>query len=325
MNKAVKQAFLFLGGDAVLRCRNRVPRVLFWHGVDQRCNPEVEQEIYDVEVFKQQIGYLRKHYEIISVEEFERRFNEKKFSGREVVLTFDDGYANNLNVVLPILKQFGLPFTVFVSVEHVEKGLYFPTSVNRIIVHGSGLKKVTIPSRQLTFDLHSKEERHTVADQISNLLKTLPVDQVKTITEDLIQNVTSEKWESLKEKYQSVRPMTWDEVKRLSDAKVTIGSHCMWHICCHQAQPETEVKYQLEESKKQLEQHIGKECRYFAYPNGDYTDFSNACVRSNYALGFSTQGAISVIDCKDPAVVPRISVVGSTNTFRIMTNLYPNR
>ena len=120
-NSTIKKAFLFAGGDFWLRIRNRTPRILFWHGVDQRVNPDVEQEIFDVEVFQQQIAYLNKHYEIISIEEFENRLNTNRFSNKEVVLTFDDGYANNLYVVAPILNKLHLPFTVFVSVEHVEK------------------------------------------------------------------------------------------------------------------------------------------------------------------------------------------------------------
>lgn len=320
-----KKAFLLAGGDFWLRIRNRTPRILFWHGVDKRVNPEVEQEIFDVDVFQQQIAYLNKHYEIISIDEFYNRLNAKRFFGKEVVLTFDDGYANNLYVVAPILNQLHLPFTVFVSVEHVETGLFFPTSVNRIITKGAGLERISIPSRKLNISLSNEKERDQACDSISHLLKTLPVAEVKTITNDLIGNVDSSTWDELRSKYKSVRPMTWDEVKKLSDAGAIIGSHCMWHICCHEKQDEKELDYQISESKRQLEQRLEKECKYFAYPNGDFTDFSNACVLNNYRLGFSTNGRLRVTKNRNNATVPRIGVPGYFDTFRIITNLYPNK
>lgn len=325
MNSFIKQAFLSIGGDTLLRHYNKVPRVLFWHGVDYRCDKNVEQEIFDIEIFEKQISYLERHYEIISIDEFHNRFVNHCFNGKEVVLTFDDGYANNLYVVEPILHRYSLPFTVFVSAEHVDEGLYFPTSVNRIITLGSGLKSISIPSQNLHLSTNTIDERKETAALISSLLKSLPVDDVKAITNELIANVSPQEWVSLQEKFKSVRPMTWSEVKELSDKGVTIGSHCMWHICCHNNQQEQVVKYQLEESKRQIEEHVGKECKYFAYPNGDYTGFSNSIVSNTYSMGFSTEAQKSVINCRNVATVPRIGVVGNMDTFKILTNLYPKK
>lgn len=326
MDKSLfKKSFLLFGGDALLRAINRTPRILFWHGVDQRVDPDVEQEIIDVGVFKQQIEYLNKHYDIISIEEFDRRYKFREFTGREVVLTFDDGYANNLYVVAPILKQWNLPFTVFISSEHIETGLLFPTSVNRIISKGSSLKRLFLPSRDLEFPLNTAVDKRQTCDAISQLLKTLTVDEVKNITKDLVNNVSESEWDALKYRYKSVRPMTWNEVRDLSDIGATIGSHCKWHICCHNHQPETEIKSQLQESKLQIESHLQKECRFFAYPNGDYTDFSNCIVKGVYALGFSTNGKQRIVDCNDSSIIPRISVPGVIDSFRILTNYYPQK
>lgn len=325
MKTVLKNLFLLVGGDGILRLLNRAPRIVFWHGVDERVDPNVEQEIFDIDVFEKQIDYLNRHFEIISMEEFEYRFKNNSFSNKEVVITFDDGYANNLYVVEPILHRYSLPFTVFVSAEHVDEGLYFPTSVNRIITLGSGLKSISIPSQNLHLSTNTIDERKETAALISSLLKSLPVDDVKAITNELIANVSPQEWVSLQEKFKSVRPMTWSEVKELSDKGVTIGSHCMWHICCHNNQQEQVVKYQLEESKRQIEEHVGKECKYFAYPNGDYTGFSNSIVSNTYSMGFSTEAQKSVINCRNVATVPRIGVVGNMDTFKILTNLYPKK
>jgi peptidoglycan/xylan/chitin deacetylase (PgdA/CDA1 family) len=288
---------------------------------------DVEAEIIDVEVFEKQIKYLNKYYEVISIEEFEKRFLTNSFTNSEVVLTFDDGYANNLYVVEPILNKYNLPYTVFISTEHIATGQYYPTSVNRIIVKGSGLKKISLPSQNISFSIETENDINNTVDSISNLLKTLTLKRVREITNDLINNVSKDKWLELQEKYNSVRPMNWDEVIELSNRKnVTIGSHCKYHICCHDNQDLEEIERQILESKQIIEDKLKIECNYFAYPNGDFTNSSNAIVRqAGYKMGFSTQKELSINNNNDLTVIPRIGVPQGINTFKIFTNIFPKR
>jgi peptidoglycan/xylan/chitin deacetylase (PgdA/CDA1 family) len=323
----ISRIFVSLNGDKLLRKVNRTPRVLFWHGIDSKVQNDVEAEIIDVEVFEKQIKYLNKYYEVISIEEFEKRFLTNSFTNSEVVLTFDDGYANNLYVVEPILNKYNLPYTVFISTEHIATGQYYPTSVNRIIVKGSGLKKISLPSQNISFSIETENDINNTVDSISNLLKTLTLKRVREITNDLINNVSKDKWLELQEKYNSVRPMNWDEVIELSNRKnVTIGSHCKYHICCHDNQDLEEIERQILESKQIIEDKLKIECNYFAYPNGDFTNSSNAIVRqAGYKMGFSTQKELSINNNNDLTVIPRIGVPQGINTFKIFTNIFPKR
>ncbi len=322
MKKLLVRLFLFFKGDAILRRINKTPRILFYHGIDNVKYPEIETENIDISVFEKQIEYLIKHYEIISIEEFDKRFRENKFTNKEIVLTFDDGYANNLYIVKPILSKYNLPFTVFASTEHIDTGHFFPTSINRIIVHGAGLDEVSIPSQGLVLSLVTEKERDYAASTISNLLKTMPLDDMKTITQELINNVSAEEWKSLEEKHKSQRPMTWDELIELSKRpNVTIGSHCRWHICCHSNQKEEIVREEIEESKRDLENKLEQECKYFAYPNGDFTDYSNEIVEKNYSMGFSTNRTERVSKNNNLAIMPRISVPSKLSIFKIIINI----
>lgn len=321
----ISRILVLLNVDKLLRKVNRTPRVLFWHGIDSKVQNDVETEIIDVEVFEKQIKYLNKYYEVISIEEFEKRFLTNSFTNNEVVLTFDDGYANNLYLVEPILSRYNLPFTVFISTEHISTGDLFPTSVNRIVTKGAELKDISIPSQNLNFVLDNKENINYATNYISRLLKTLPLKDVREITNDLINNVSKDKWLELQEKYNSVRPMNWDEVRELSSRKnVTIGSHCMWHICCHSNHDNEDVEEQIKDSKKIIEENINLKCNYFAYPNGDFTDFSNTVVVNNYRLGFSTQNR-KVEENNNIAIIPRIAVSSNINRFKILINLFPTK
>lgn len=327
MKKKVKTSFLKLKGDLILKQLNRTPRVLFWHGVDNIIDKEVEAESFDIETFQKQIDYLAKNFEIISIEEFYLRFKEDRFSKREVVLTFDDGYANNLYEVAPILNKRSIPFMVFISTEHIETGALYPTSVARLILLGDGLNRISIPSIDIEdADISSETLKRSIYLQVSKELKNRPVDEVKKIVEELIGNLSELQYDALKAKYKSVIPMNWEEVVKLHQLGATIGSHCQYHICCHENQSPDEVKKQIIESKQTIEDKLKVECKYFAYPNGDYTDISNSFVReAGYTLGFSTEKHNRITIDADVTTIPRIGVPLNIDTFKLFVNLYPKR
>lgn len=327
MRRLLIKIFISIGGDFVLRKINRAPRILFWHGIEDVSNRKIETESYSVSLFKKQIKYLNKYYEIISIIEFEKRLLNNSFSNREIVLTFDDGYANNLYIVEPILRKYALPFTVFISTDNISTGEYFPTTVNNIVVKGSGLNSLKIPSLNLDFDISSKEKKDEVSLYISLLLKSLPINQVKDITKDLINNIDKTKWDELKNKYKSSRPMNWNEVSELSSKKgVTIGSHCKWHTCCHSKQSEYDLNDEIVNSKKLIEDELGFECKYFAYPNGDFTEISNNLVCRTYNLGFTTDGENKITSKINKSNIPRITLSPpNIYYFKLLINLFPKK
>lgn len=323
MKEKLKQGFINLGGVRLLRYLNQTPRVLFWHGVDNVTNPTIEAENINIDSFRKQIVYLKKHFDIISLDEFYYRFLNNHFSKKEVVLTFDDGYKNNLTIVASILNENKLPFTVFVSTNHISTGDLFPTSLIRLIVFGSGIHKINIPALKLTKDLRKSEEKIEAAKMLTNEVKTLPNHFVKQVCAELIDNVSDEAFQELKYKYSSITPLNWKEVKNLTTVDCTIGSHCLDHFCCHKNQLLEETQRQIFESKIIIEENTRKPCHYFAYPNGNFTDESNAFVNNaGYRLGFTTQKQ-KIRRTTINQAVPRISMPGKYNTFQILVNLYP--
>lgn len=327
MKSIIKKTFVNLGGTFILRNLNKTPRILFWHGVDNLVNKEVEAETFGVDTFRQQIKYLKKYFEVISIEDFYNRFKNNKFSNKEVVLTFDDGYANNLYKVAPILNEFSLPFTVFISTDHISNGELYPTSINRLIVLGSGIEKISIPSIGINnLNISTKQLKKRALSKISHELKTNELRVVKNITYDLKQNISGQEYLALTEKYSSVKPMNWDEVVKLKKMGATIGSHCKYHICCHKNQNIEIVRDQIIDSKRIIEEKLQTDCHYFAYPNGDYTEDSNSFVKeAGYKLGFSTDKNKKVSEYSNKTIIPRIGVPRNIDTFKMFINIYPKK
>lgn len=312
------------GFDALLRSCNRHPRVVFWHGVAHNPDPRIEAEIADFDNFKKQIHYLKKHYQIVSVQEFYERFEGNKWKGNEVCLQFDDGFKNNLSVAAPFLYEQHLPFVVFVSTNHIESGKFYPTSLARLMVWGSGIEQLSVPSIGYQTPLKNENDKSTAGKFLSEMLKTSPISVVQGIYDDLKNNVSTEEFAKLMGSFPDLHPMTWEDVREIQNYGCTIGAHCLEHICCHDKQDESIVREQIVNSKKIIEEKIGKVCEFFAYPNGSFTDYSNKVVleEAGFKMGFTTKPT-RIESCRNKAMVPRICLPTNSDIARIKLNYYP--
>ena len=75
------------------------------------------------DVFAQQMRFLAEHRTVISLDELVARIQSgEPVDDGTVVLTFDDGYLDNLTVAAPILAEYGLPATVFLPTGYIDRG-----------------------------------------------------------------------------------------------------------------------------------------------------------------------------------------------------------
>ncbi len=96
--------------------------VVFYHRVaDDHPNPWT----ISTRQFSRQIDWLRRHFMLVSLEEAQSRIRSCRNDRPVVSITFDDGYADNCEVALPLLIRHRIPFTYFVSVRHVRRGEAF--------------------------------------------------------------------------------------------------------------------------------------------------------------------------------------------------------
>src|SRR5581483_9025052 len=71
------------------------------------------------------IAWLQERFDLISLEEAQRRIASGKNERPSVSITFDDGYAVNCDYALPLLIENGIPCTYFVSSGPVLEGTSF--------------------------------------------------------------------------------------------------------------------------------------------------------------------------------------------------------
>lgn len=325
----LKQNLIKWGVLNVIRSINKTPRVLFYHGVDHIINPSIQSLHISPDIFYDEMLYLAKHYDVISMDEYYQKLKDDTFNGKEVVITFDDGYRNNLTVAAPILKSLNLPFTVFVSVKHIEQGKLFPTFINRVVLLEGNIKHIKINCLDKDVTFQTDRQRQEFLNELNYLLKHSDIRNVNLICEQLLSNLSKEETERISHKYSSDMPMNWEELTELKNIPgCTVGSHCMDHFICNSYQTEEETRWQIMESRRVIREKLGVNCDYIAYPNGnipqgDISDCAKKAVEeAGYKMAFTTM-PMRLSKDSDPFLLPRCAARFELIDFKVKLALKP--
>lgn len=325
MNNLTAKIIARCGIIKIVRWINKTPRVLCYHGVDEKKDDYIQILQDNPLDFEREIRYLTKNFDVISADELYNRHTSNKLNGREVVITFDDGYRNNLTIAAPILKKYNAPFLVFVSCRNISNGDYFHTLIIRSILLFEKLAEVKIECIGIDSKLTDREQRINLSKKVASIYKYSDWELAKKIVKELQSNISASDYKIVCDRYRSEAPLNWDEVRELKKYGATIGSHCYDHFICHQQQPIEEIRFQIVESKKFIEQQMGEECNYFAFPNGGEKDMSIEALsfvkEAGYKLGFST--LVIPITSEVGTLIPRIGTTGNLDLFKIRLNLMP--
>ncbi len=223
-------------------------------------------------------------------------------------ITFDDGYANNL-LAAEELRKRGMTATIFVSTGALgRQGMIWTVELSLLILKGEA-PAVEVAGKR--WPLGTREEREVAFQAIRFPMKRMrAADQRRTMEEIRAQFPEGESLRILSG-FPSLQMLTWDEVRQLSAEGFEIGSHGVDHENHHAAQDPEIRRLELVESKAEIERQIGKPCRFFAYPNGDFSDDSPREVEAaGYEAAFTTQPGFITPAC-NRFLLPRVSPGGT--------------
>ena len=309
----------------IMELRHKMPRILFYHGVmdepyyDQR----VQANQIQYKEFERQINFLKRHYHFISIDEFYSRFTEQdNFTGKELILTFDDGYKNNLTVAAPLLDKYRIPFTVFIPTTLVDKEDFVPTYYIRSALLSGILDHVDIDVMQRSFMLTSAKECQYAMNEVIQFIKTQSDDKVRDVIDSIENQLNNTNRKEIDSHFESERIMSWSNVVSLKELGGTIGSHSEDHSVLHNSQNTENLNHQLVDSRDKIIKHLG-ECNYFAFPNGDKKSVCEQSLKlasDTYKMSFAVTGkSVSFSDSK--AYVARIGAAFSLNILKAQLSI----
>ena len=134
----------------------------------------------DIEGFRDSAKMFAQHYNVIPLQELASLIDSRSpVPENTVVLTFDDGYASNYHLALPVLKEFGLHATVFTSTAFVEKEMYqWPDRIEYAIDRTTrDFLSLDFKCLPMTVDLSSVVKRKQALVMLDIALKEIPQDE----------------------------------------------------------------------------------------------------------------------------------------------------
>lgn len=234
--------------------------------------------------------YLRRHYRILYLEEalewLYAPSNEQEDDRRTVVaLTFDDGYHDNYIEASALARELQVPITIFVIPGYLDNGKYFWWCESGRIVRRATVKDVTVEERRYQLDL--AEDRMALTRLINDRLHyATSIAEREAFLEEMYQKLAPPT--ALMDGDLRDQPLTWGEVLKMQESTwVSFGSHTMHHpVLSYLADP-AEVRYEIEESRRSLQQRLGREIKTFAYPIGHDQHISDSVVEAVRGAGYS--------------------------------------
>ncbi|NOX87875.1 MAG: polysaccharide deacetylase family protein [Calditrichaeota bacterium] len=229
--------------------------------------------------FNRQLDFLKKNFKVISLEEAVEKIENNNLEGHYIVITFDDGYHNNYAYALPVLKKHRLTACFFVTTGLIDSNDCLWTDWITYLLMKSAKKrvKVTFEGEELEFDLGSVGERIQASMTLRRRLKESSFFTAENVLSQLKEQINNlpPPVEAEPDRYAF---MTWQEVISLAENGMAVGSHTHRHTLLSMIRDQ-EVRYELKHSKEEIESHTCKECSFFAYPNGQLSDFKTSHFR----------------------------------------------
>jgi peptidoglycan/xylan/chitin deacetylase (PgdA/CDA1 family) len=223
------------------------------------------RNVVDEQMFAWQMRYLAKHFHCLRLEDAVGLLRSgKPLPPNPAVVTFDDGFRNNLRYALPILRRYGVPATVFVTTGHIGRGvqLLWTERVGRIL-GAAGVSGDAARVEMKRLKSISWRERDAAIHELESRLEHARRSSARAA-------------EPNADRYMF---LTWGEVRELADGGVTIGSHTVDHPIMSSLDAERR-EWEVVQSKQEIERHLGAPCTLFSYPNGTANDFGE-CDKTN--------------------------------------------
>jgi len=233
-------------------------QVLIFH----RVLPEADR-VYpgqpDARTFERILGNLKRMYRVLPLGDALDRLREGRLQHGCAALTFDDGYADNFRVALPLLKKHDVPATIYVATRYLDGGIMFndiiweacrstPLESVDLDLVGLGHRQLATSAQRrqcasdviMAIEYLGLEERDRRAHAVASLLRAvLPTDLM----------------------------MTSEEVANLPGELITVGAHTHSHPILTRL-PDHAAAQDIDLGRQRLQAITGQPVEHFAYPNG---------------------------------------------------------
>ncbi|ETX01889.1 MAG: hypothetical protein ETSY1_05605 [Candidatus Entotheonella factor] len=246
--------------------------IIGWHAVSMTDEHQRFPGLFIApETLRRRLRYLKKHFEIVSLDEAMAQYERGAIRPGQAVLTFDDGYYNFAHQAAPILREFEMTATVYLLSSHM---------VNQDPFHAPLIKDMVslvpptdicgdeheqhLPGIQTPRALQTEADRKALTAAAQRHLSTLPMEQRTAYTQQLAEALGLD-FEALS-RQQVWRSLNCDEVRRLAEDGFNMQLHGHHHL--NVVDFADRALDDVATCRELVEAASGRAAQHFCYPSG---------------------------------------------------------
>jgi len=272
------------------------PLILMYHRI---ASPALDPQCLCVteEHFKEHLEIIRKCAKPIALSDMIQKLKSGDCSRQAVAITFDDGYADNLHIAVPLLNEAGLPATVFISTGFLDtrREMYWDELAQLLLEPNKLPDELALPLpdhnslsvnlREFAGHYDQAEYKRNQTWRVTNPTDPTPRHQFyRSACEALRRQSPDARCNGLEALYRSanlkpvVRPdhrgLKVSEVQQLTNSEgIQIGAHTGNHISLANHSPDIQLQ-ELIQCRDKLADLTGQRPVGLAYPYGGLNDFN---------------------------------------------------
>ncbi len=269
----------------------------------------------DHSIFETQVRTLARFCNVLALDQAVTRMRAGNLPPRSVCITFDDGYADNAEQALPILKKYRIPAVFFVATGFLNGGRMFNDTVIEAVrvwpKTEMDLQDVGLGVQSVRDD----DERRATIKALLAKIKYLDSSERDSVAATLASNCDGNLPSNLM--------MNTEQLRMLVDAGMEIGGHTVTHPILTNLD-RRKAEEEIQTGRTELERLTGQEIPGFAYPNGrpgrDYGSEHVGIVR-DAGFRYAVSTAVGRADREsDPWQLPR-AVCWQRTPMRLLLHL----
>ena len=288
-----------------MKFRNKFT-ILYYHGVAEdsyikKLSGPNKHLFVPKSYFIEQMSFLKKNdIDVISIDDlYKSNFKPNKFS---VILSFDDGYKDNLSYALPILEKFQIPVTIYITTRFPEGDTSMWWYEIWDYLKENKVLELNFLEKNKKWDITSFKQKLNCFSELGKWLLGLSSEFQKKALESITQTKKRKQYSNL--------VLNWDEIKLLDKHPlVSIGAHTHSHPNLKNLS-EKEAFLEMKISKNILEEKLEHPISHFAYPFGSPKEADSQEFELARRCGFSEAVTTRPETIRNPDLyaIPRLGV-----------------
>ncbi len=285
--------------------------ILTYHRFSRETNPSKTSAAE----FAAHLAYLKKYNHVLSLSETAKHLEEGKPLPRgATVITIDDGYTDAYDVAFPLLKKYDFPATLFAVTDFLDGKLWLWTDLMRYVLSETKRDFLSIKfenDEKVEMKLSDAQQRLTAANRINSHLKKLPNQQKEAKIKEIAETLSVKIPALPTAEY---APVSWAQAREMDENNLRVESHTVTHPILTNIN-QAQLDYELQASRKRLENEFNRTVETFCYPNGSLNETVWQSVKNNgykcavtTNYGFNGQGA-------NPFLLNRIDAQSAIESF----------